>query len=317
MLGSRFPSLASIRAFEAAARLGSFTKAGQELGTSSASVSYHVRQLETQIGVTLFRRLAHRVELTEPGAIVAEEASRAFTALRASFARAAETEEGRLCLTTLPTIGTSWLTPRLGLFRARQPDIRLELDLSDTAEDLSGGRFDAAIRNGDGKWPGLRATALFPSIFMPLCTPALREAARDIGDPFAPLPVPRLGRADWWQLWYRCQGFDAGPPASSYGTTLATEYLDVAAALAGHGVVVASPILFRSEIEAGRLVPAHAFVAPSGRAFWFVYPVARQRSRKIGLFRDWLCEQAAAARRESAEQIACAEAVARAMAPLR
>ena len=110
----RFPSLASIRAFEAAARLESFARAGQELGTSAASVSYHVRQLEEQIGVPLFRRHPHRVELTEPGAVVAREAMDAFAALRASFLRAADMDEARLSLTTLPTIGTSWLTPKLG-----------------------------------------------------------------------------------------------------------------------------------------------------------------------------------------------------------
>jgi len=309
MLVGRFPPLASIRAFEAAARLGSFTKAGRELGTSSASVSYHVRQLEAQIGVALFRRLPHRVELTEPGTMVAAEASKAFAALRASFARAAETEESRLSLSTLPTIGTSWLTPRLGLFRSLHPEIRLKLHLSDVAEDLTDGRFDAAIRNGDGRWPGLRTIPLFPSLFMPLCIPDLLDAACDLGDPAAPLAVPRLGRADWWQLWYRGQGHVSGPPPASFGTTLATEYLDVAAALAGHGIVIASPILFRNEIESGRLVPAHHFVAPAGRAFWFVYPVARQRSRKITLFRDWLCAEAAVACRASAELITRAGSV--------
>ena len=144
MLGRTFPSLVAIRAFEAAARLGSFTRAGEELGTSSASVSYHVRRLEAQIGVSLFRRHPHRVELSDAGALVAEETVRAFDGLRASFARAVDLEEGRLSLTTLPTFGTSWLAPRLGLFRAQHPDIAVELDVSDTAEDLSAGRFDAA-----------------------------------------------------------------------------------------------------------------------------------------------------------------------------
>ena len=177
MLDRPLPSLAAIRAFEAAARLGSFTKAGSELGTSSASVSYHVRQLEAQIGVTLFLRHPHRVTLTEAGALIAGEAGKAFAGLRASFARAAEIDETRLSLTTLPTFGTSWLTPRLGLFRAAHPDILVELDVSETAEDLSAGRFDVAIRNGDGRWPGLRTIELFPSLFMPLCVPALKEAA--------------------------------------------------------------------------------------------------------------------------------------------
>lgn len=296
MLDRPLPSLAAIRAFEAAARLGSFTRAGSELGTSSASVSYHVRQLEAQIGVTLFLRHPHRVTLTEAGALIAAEAGKAFAGLRASFARAAEMDETRLSLTTLPTFGTSWLTPRLGLFRAAHPDISVELDVSETAEDLTAGRFDVAVRNGDGRWPGLRTIELFPSLFMPLCVPALKEAAAGIADPRVPLAVPLLGRPDWWTLWYRALGWEEGPVPERFGTSFSAEHLDVAAALAGHGVVIASPILFRAEILSGRLVPAHDKVVPAGRSFWLTYPVSRQHSRKIALFRDWLCAEAAVAR---------------------
>ena len=89
----RFPSLSAIRAFEAAARLGSFAKAAQELDTTAASVSYHVRRLEAQTGVRLFLRHPHRVVLTASGELVAREAIAAFAALRASFAQAAEADE--------------------------------------------------------------------------------------------------------------------------------------------------------------------------------------------------------------------------------
>jgi len=288
----RFPSLASIRAFEAAARLGSFAKAAQELDTTSASVSYHARRLEEQIGVRLFLRYPQRVELTESGKLVAHEAINAFAALRASFIKAADVDEARFSLTTLPTLGTSWLTPKLGKFRAKHPEIEIDLDLSPDAQDLSTGRFDAAIRNGHGHWPGLRAIELFPSIFMPLCAPALKAAAADIADPGRPLSVPLLGRSDWWIRWYRALGFSDVVLPGSFGTHLSAEYLDIAAAAAGHGIAIGSPILFRNEIEAGRLVPAHDFVAGDGRSFWFTFPVARQNSSKISKFRDWLCDEA-------------------------
>ena len=295
MLDRPIPSLAAIRAFEAAARLGSFTRAGRELGTSSASVSYHVRQLEAQIGAGLFRRHPHRVELTDAGEAIAQEATAAFTALRASFARAVERDQARLSVTTLPTFATSWLAPRLGGFRAAHPDVAIELDISETAEDLAGGRFDVAVRNGDGRWPGLRAIHLFPSLFMALCAPALLNQARGFADRDGPDALPLLGRPDWWEAWYRALGRDCGPAASRFGTSLATEHLDVAAALSGHGVVIASPILFAEEIHAGRLVPAHELVVPAGRSFWLAYPVARQKSAKIGKFRDWICDEAAKA----------------------
>ena len=292
MLGQgRFPSLVSIRAFEAAARLGSFVKAAQELDTTAASVSYHVRRLEEQIGVPLFVRHPQRVMLTEAGALIANEAIAAFAALRASFVRAVELDETRLRLTTLPSLGTSWLTPRLGRFRQRHTDVAIELELSADAQELGAGRFDAAIRNGHGRWPGLRTVHLLPSLFMPLCAPALKPALADIADPDS-IRVPLLGRSDWWTLWYRALGRGAGPAPQRFGTNLSAEYLDIAAAIAGHGVAIGSPLLFRDEIAAGRLVPAHDAVASDGRAFWLAYPVARQNSTKLAKFRDWLVEEA-------------------------
>lgn len=288
------PPLAAIRAFEAAARLGSFAKAAQELDTTAASVSYHVRRLERHVGLALFERHPQRVALTASGELVSREATKAFATLRASFAKAAHVDETRLSLTTLPTLGTSWLTPRLGHFRARHPDIVIELDLSAEAQDLAGGRFDAAIRNGDGQWPGLDATELFPSVFMPLCAPALLAAAAVLDRPDLPLDVPLLGRPDWWRLWYRARGFDEAIPAGRFGTTLSAEYLDITAAMAGHGIAIGSPILFRHELDAGRLVPAHDFLAGDGRAFWFAHPAVRRNSRKILRFQEWLCDEAAA-----------------------
>ncbi len=285
------PSLPAIRAFEAAARTGSFASAARELGTTAASVSYHVRQLERQTGVALFHRHPHRVELTPAGRIVAAEASQAFAALRASFARAVELDETRLSITALPTFGTSWLTPRLGDFRTRHPRIQLDIDLSPDARDLIGGSFDAAIRNGHGRWPGLRTVLLFPSCFTPLCAPELAErAAKSLTD------LPLLGRQDWWRLWFAARGDPHLPSPDQFGIHLADEYLDAAAAAAGHGVTIGSPILFAREIDAGRLVRIDDLVASDGRAFWLAWPVARQHSAKIRQLRDWLDAEASAER---------------------
>lgn len=291
LAASSLPSLPSIRAFEAAARLGSFAKAAAELGTSSASVSYHVRQLERQTGVPLFERHAQKVSLTREGRAIAEEVSKSFASLRTIFQSACDAFEARLSLTALPTFGTSWLTPRLGRFRSLHGDIAVELELSEAAQDLGTGRFDAAVRNGHGRWPGLRATKLFPSVFMPLCSPALKEAAKHIGDPRRSVDAPLLGRPDWWARWYEAQGFAGVDLSHALKTTFQTEYLDAAAAVAGHGVTIGSPILFADEICSGRLVPAHDFLATDGRSFWFVYPILHERSRKIGQFRDWLCAE--------------------------
>ncbi|HET7921385.1 MAG TPA: LysR substrate-binding domain-containing protein [Gammaproteobacteria bacterium] len=292
---AKLPSLPAIRAFEAAARLGSFAKAAQELDTTSASVSYHVRRLEQQIGVKLFLRHSQHVELTAPGRLAAEEVMSAFATLRAGFSKARDVDECHLAVTTLPTLGTTWLTPRLGRFRKLHPQIAVELDLSETARDLGATRYDLAIRNGHGHWPGLRAIRLFQSIFMPLCAPHLKAAAAGIADPDSPSSLPLLGRPDWWVLWYRGLGHKHAAIEGRFGTRLPTEHLDMAAAMAGHGIAIGSPILFGDEIRAGRLVPAHDFVAGDGRAFWIAYPAVMESHTKIVRFREWLCGEAAEA----------------------
>ncbi len=298
----QLPSLAAIRAFEAAARLGSFARAAEELDTTAASVSYHVRRLEAQTGTCLFLRHAQHVELTVVGASVAQEATRAFDALRASFMRAAGMDAARLRLSVLPTLGTSWLTPRLGTFRARHRQLLLELDLSAEPQDLAAGQFDAAIRNGHGEWPGLQATPLFPSVFIPLCAPALLPAALGLGS--TALEIPLLGRADWWALWFAAHGHLPPPAPGSLVTPFAVEHLDVGAAIAGQGIAIGSPILFQAELESGRLVQAHPGVASDGRSFWFVAPAARSGSAKVIAFRDWLVEQAAEARHAARHHLA-------------
>jgi LysR family glycine cleavage system transcriptional activator len=288
----QLPSLPSIRAFEAAARHRNFAKAAAELGTTAASVSYHVRQLERQVGVPLFMRHAQKVTLTPQGAAIAPELTALFTSMRATFASAVDAYESRLSLTALPTFGTSWLTPRLGRFRKTHKTITIALDLSEEPQEIGAGRYDAAIRNGGGRWTGLRSVRLFSSVFMPLCSPSIKSAVRHIGDPRRAIDAPLLGRPDWWATWYEQRGYSEVDLSNRFGTSLQAEYLDAAAAIAGQGVTIGSPILFADDIKAGRLVPAHDFVADSGLAFWFVYPAVREKSRKIALFRDWIRAEA-------------------------
>ena len=292
MLTPPIPSLVAIRAFEAAARHGGFAGAARELGTTAAAVSYHVRRLEQDIGARLFIRHAQRVTLTPAGKIAAANASEAFAALRAGFRRAADEDAETLSVSTLPSLGASWLTPRLGRFRAEHADLRVVLDLSATAQDLAGGAIDVAIRNGHGDWPGLRSMFLFPAVFQPLVAPHLRGEASLVTP-----TLPLLGRPDWWAIWYRSRGFGEGPPAEAFRTDLAYEHLDIAAAIAGQGVAIGSPIVFAAELAAGRLVPADDHVARDGRAFWLVYPRSRQDSAKIISFAKWIDVEASAARK--------------------
>ena len=300
---TRLPSLASLGAFEAVARCGSFAAAARELGTSSASVSYHIRQLERQTGLRLFRRDPHRVVLTETGRDVADQAIAAFKGLRDSLARAEIADRTRLSLSALPTFGVSWLAPRIGTFSDSYPKVRVDLDLSAEARDLHDGRYDAAVRNGHGDWAGLQAIYLFRGIFLPLCAPDLLDAAACLGRLDEPIDLPLLGRTDWWTSWFRAAD-DRRP--YRFGATMVEEHLAAAAAVAGHGITIGSPLQFRHEIEAGRLVAAHSRVIDTGRSFWLV--CAREQAHRTPLreFAQWIEQEAAAERSASAHYLEAA-----------
>lgn len=297
------PSLPAIQAFEAAARLGSFTKAGREIGTTSASVSYHVSRLETQIGVQLFYRASQSVELTDAGKAISRQVTRAFQILHANFTKAKSIDEARLSLTALPTLAGTWLAPRLGKFCADNPAIQVSLDVSPIAEDLMSGQFDCAIRHGVGNWPGLKCHALFPSIFTPLAPPALLPGLAERVLAGGPIGAPLYGRRDWWDAWFKHVGLPPRDDSHDFGPAFATEQLDVASACAAGGVVIASPILFAEQIASGKLKPVFDTASSCGQQIWLCYSVLRRETEKVKKFRRWICDEAGTARRDAQKWI--------------
>jgi len=292
MTAHPLPPLPSLRAFEAAARLGSFSRAAAELNMTPAAVSYQVKQLEVRLGTTLFRRFARRVELTESGAALAPAILDAFGAMRVAVAQAAERAQDELSITTLPTVGAAWLVPRLGRFKAHHPALRVRLDMTVPVADLGAFDFDVAIRSGLGAWPGLRSHFLMPNLFTPLCSPDLAAAAICFLEGNGP-PVPLMGRPNWWRMWLGAAGLADFDLDGALGTELCAEHLYVTAAIAGHGVAIASPIFFQREIAAGSLVMPLDLVAADGRGYWLAYPRAQADSAKVGVFREWISAEAA------------------------
>lgn len=287
------PPLTAVRAFEAAARLNSFSRAAAELGMTSAAVSYQIKQLERRMGVILFVRHARQVELTAQGALIGPVLSETFATMRSAFAHAVESSDQTLSLTTLPTVGAAWLAPKLGRFHNDHPGIRIALDLSVAPTDFGTGQFDAAVRSGNGAWPGLRADDLVPNLYMPVCSPAMRDAARRLETPEAPLGFALLGRPNWWANWFAAAGWPDLDLTGRFGTDFGAEHMCVTAAIAGHGVALASPIFFARELASGSLVPAHDLVVADGRRYWFTWPSVRAGSAKVQAFRSWIRDEAA------------------------
>lgn len=286
----QLPPLPAIRAFEAAARLGSFTRAAEELHMTQAAVSYQIKQLEQRLGLSLFQRQPRHVTLTPAGQRLAPAVLDAFRQLHAGFAQTLERVEAELAITSLPTIAATWLVPRLGAFQLAHPKLAVRLDTGVPLADLTQGEFDVGIRIGAGDWPGLHADFLLPSLFTPLCSPALRERLRTPQDLLA---LPRFGRERWWRAWFAAAGVPDADLAAKPGVELDIEQHAVTAAIAGHGVAISSPLFFELDLAAGRLLQPFDVVVRDQRGYWLAYPAARRHSEKIRAFRTWLLEQAA------------------------
>ncbi|RDZ28973.1 LysR substrate-binding domain-containing protein [Lysobacter silvisoli] len=286
------PPLSAVRAFEAAARLSSFTAAAQELGMTQAAVSYQIKQLEQRLGLSLFQRLPRKVALTRAGERLAPAVLDSFQNLRSAFSSTLERSESELAITSLPTIAANWLVPRLGAFHLARPGLAVRLDTGVPLVDLSQGDFDVGIRVGEGRWPGLTSHYLLPSLYTPLCAPALLQGGA-LQRPQDLLKLLRMGRERWWRSWLIAAGIAEPDLSARPGVDLGVEQYEVTAAIAGHGAAITSPLFFHAELEAGRLAQPFAQVLRDHRDYWLVYPTAHRRSPKICAFRDWLLDQAA------------------------
>lgn len=285
----KLPPLTAIRAFEAAARLGSFTKAGQELGMTQAAISYQVKLLEDRVGAPLFLREPRRVVLSEIGKRLAPQVSEAFQQLNAAFAALRKTAEGVLSITAVHTFATNWLVPRLGAFQLAHPDIAVRLDVSSRSIDFAREEFDVGIRGGLGVWPGLKAHRLIAGEFTPLLSPALLARAGPLDRPADLLRLPRLDAHDeWWRRWFELAGVpDVEPPTGS-PLTVEVQSMAGTAAIAGQGVAILMPAFFAADIAAGRLIQPFDLMARDETSYWLVYPEERRNTPKIRAFCAWI-----------------------------
>jgi len=291
----RLPPLASIRAFEAAARTENFTAAAAELGMTQAAVSYQVKSLEERLGAPLFVREKGRARLTPLGQRLLPALSGAFDAIEAAFASHREDDETLLTITTTHTFANTWLAWRLGGFQMEHPDLAVRMTTSNELCDLRGGDADVAIRGGNGGWEGLEEQRLFRTDFTPMASPeCLAAVERRLGRPLEPRDLPHQNRIsptdDWWQQWFS----DNGVPADDAvlrrgGIRLENQANEGHAAMGGQGFALLTPLLWKGDVAAGRLcVPFPDQISVRGWSYWLAYPRERRMVPKVKRFREWL-----------------------------
>jgi LysR family glycine cleavage system transcriptional activator len=291
----RLPSLNALKAFEAAARHESFTKAAQELHVTPGAVGHQVKALEEELGIRLFRRERQRLVLTEAGRSYLAVVRNAFDQVAAGTERLLQRQGSRvLTVTTSPNFAAKWLINRLRRFAEAFPDIDLRVSASLHHVDFAGDDVDLAIRHGDGGWPGLSVARLCTETLFPVCSPRLLSARRR-----HPLKSPadlahhvllHLDDRTDWLKWLNA----AGVPASAVerGPVFNQASMAIDAAVDGQGVALARTALAAQDMIAGRLVQPFRLELPVAYAYWIVCPQANASLRKIVTFRDWLVGEA-------------------------
>ncbi|WP_114952482.1 LysR substrate-binding domain-containing protein [Sphingosinicella terrae] len=301
-MSRRLPPLSSLRAFEAAARHGSFKRAAEELGVTPTAISHQVRLLEDSLGQRLFDRRTRQVIVTPVG-------DQLFPALRDGFDRMSEAvgrvrslgDRAEVVITATTAFAAHWLVPRLGDLRERHPDLMLSVLATDELVNLEAGKADLAIRLSRSPPPGGEAAPLFPELFAPVASPRLGiSGAADLAravlihfDRHRPDP-----EAPGWPKWLALAGMDG--PAAAPPLRFNEESHALQAAIAGQGVALMSLAIADEALRCGLLVPPFAPTL-KGEVYYLVRGPARRRAPQIDAVCEWLVEQAASTRSDIGE----------------
>jgi LysR family glycine cleavage system transcriptional activator len=293
----RLPPLNALRAFEAAARHGSFSRAAEELHVTQGAVSRHVKLLEEHLGVALFRRRPQGISLSEPGSALLPELTAAFGRIGRAVRRTRATG-GEIRVIAACTFASRWLVPRLGRLQERYPAQRVSTGLFWTGDyaDYHDGGFDVGVSFHETTKPrpgDLDMIELWQEALTPVCAPQLLQGRKPLACPADlaghALLHPSEDRVDWAK-WLRAAG--VAESDAERGQTFATMEMAVGAAIGGVGVAIADLHLIREELASGRLVAPFTLTVQDGSGYLLFTERGRFQEPKIASFRDWLLAEA-------------------------
>src|SRR6202140_3719397 len=290
----RLPPLTALKAFEAAARSESFTRAAQALNVTQGALSHQVKALEATLGIRLFNRERQRLVMTEAGRDYLAVVRDALDRIAAGTERLVQRQSsGVLTISTSPDFAAKWLVYRLGRFAERHPEIDLRVSATMHHVDFAREDVDVAVRHGDGKGTGLEVVRLCSERLFPVCSPKLVSGRNRVITAADLLKFPLL-RLNDWNPWRR--GFEAaGVPANhlAHGPTLNSASMLIDAAVDGQGIALARTALAAWDLINGRLIKPIDISLRAPKSYWIVCPKATSSVPKIATFRDWLLAEAA------------------------
>ncbi|RJF85805.1 transcriptional regulator GcvA [Sphingomonas cavernae] len=288
------PPTSALHCFAAAARHGSFSRAGEEVGLTQSAVSRQIAHLEDWLQTLLFVRHGRRVTLSAEGRDYAEAIMPALERIRRATARALERRpERELSIATLPSFGMRWLAPRLPRLTERHPDLIVNFLARSDEFDFADENFDAAIHFGLPDWPHVTHDLLFREEAIPVTAPALlAEHAIQTPADLAKLPLlVQSSRRNAWTQWFERAGVPVAVPA--VGPSFEHFLMLAQAAAAGAGVALIPSFLIEPELRSGALACPFALPISSEHAYYLVYPPDRIANPLFLHFRDWIVHEAA------------------------
>jgi LysR family glycine cleavage system transcriptional activator len=275
----RLPPLNAIKAFNAAARSESFTRAAEELNVTPGAVSHHVKALEALLGIKLFNRERQRLILTELGHEYLTVIRDALDRIALGTERLVQRRSSRnLTVSTSPDFAAKWLVHRLGRFAESHPEIDLRISATAHHVDFAREDVDLAIRHGDGNWAGLAVERLCSERLFPVCSRKLVSGHKRITNARDLLKFPLLRLGDWatWRRWFEAAGvsdFVAHGPIVNRASML------IDAAVDGQGVALARTTLAAWDLINGRLVRPIDVSLRMPNTYWIVCPNATSSGR--------------------------------------
>ncbi len=288
------PSIGSLRALEAVERLGSASAAAQELSVTQSAVSRQLKAIEDHLEVELIVREKQRLHLT-PAALdyVGQVRDILGQLARASLKLKASPTGGSLDLAILPAFGMHWLAPRLSLFARDHPEVTINLSTRLQPFDFASEPFDAAIHFGERDWLGVDYLPIMPEQVVPVCAPDLLHG--EVKEPTDLLRYPLLHletRPDAWERWFSTQGSEVARPAGMLFDQFSTM---AQAVIYGLGVALLPTYLVEGDLARGKVRVAWGGRVESVGSYYLVWPTGKAGRQPLGIFRDWLSGQVAAA----------------------
>jgi len=285
------PPLETLVCFEAVARCGSFTRAARELSITQSAVSKQIKALEEALHRALFDRHARGIQLSAAGASFLEELEPLLYRLQRAVVKAQYEQDGQaLSIACTQAVAHFWLFPRVVRFNQQYPEITVSVISSNAINERSCSESDFGILYGDGDWPTLDSTPLFPEIVYPVSSADLPVASPMSPADLVALPLIQLDSRQWdcldWQDWFNHFDVDYHIPRNAITFNQVT--LAFNAALEGLGVSLGWEFMARKAIESGRLKKVGEFAYETGRSDHLVHAKYRPLTAPACTFRDWL-----------------------------